>query len=496
MSSRIGIFVICALTWMLAHPVWASGKVALVIGNAEYEHVSRPNNPVNDATDIGAALARLGFEVTRLENVGLQDMRRGLQKFDDAASGAEIAVVFYAGHSVEVDKNNFLIPADTELQSAEEIEFETVSLDLVQRSLDGVTGLGLVILDACRDSPFANRVRQSGGARNILKVPARVDPTGKVLIAYAGKDGQCVADGTGRNSPYTKALLAHLEKPGLELGRLFRKVSATVREATGSKHQPVVYGSLPDEDIYLVGLLLEPEPSTPQDELPLTAPNPEGIEVALNLTANDRELVQRALNDAGFKAGAIDGVFGRKTRTALKGWQKRKGKPETGYLTEAQLAVLRSEGERSAERQREEAKAQIASRGRALRSKHGDEAMHWAARNGDVDVMKWLKAQGASVNERENNGGTPMHNAALKGDVAAMKWLKAQGASVNVRDKYGDTPMHDAAAGGHVAAMKWLKAQGASVNVRSNNGITPLGVAEQFSQVAVANWLRANGGRK
>ena len=130
------------LAGMLAHPTWASERVALVIGNSDHEHVSRLANPANDASDIGAALGRLGFDVTRLENTSYQDMRRGLQDFKRIASGAEMAVVFYAGHGIEVDKDNFLIPVDARLRTDGDIEFETVSLDLVARTVELSQGTG------------------------------------------------------------------------------------------------------------------------------------------------------------------------------------------------------------------------------------------------------------------------------------------------------------------------------------------------------------------
>ena len=185
MFLRILIVMSFMLAGMLAHPTRASERVALVIGNSDYEHVSRLANPTNDASDIGAALGRLGFDVTRLENTSYQDMRRGLQDFKRTASGAEMAIVFYAGHGIEVDKDNFLIPVDARLQTDGDVEYETVSLDLVARTVEGAGKLGLVILDACRDNPFAMAMERVGSPRSIGRGLARVEPAGGMLVAYA-----------------------------------------------------------------------------------------------------------------------------------------------------------------------------------------------------------------------------------------------------------------------------------------------------------------------
>ena len=146
-------------------PASASDRVALVIGNANYDHVPVLANPLNDASDIGAALDRLGFEVTRLENADQIALRRGLREFKLAASVSEMAVVFYAGHGIEVDNRNFLVPVDARLRSDDDVEFETVPLDLLSRAVDGAKDLGLIILDACRDNPFAVAMHRAGRRR-------------------------------------------------------------------------------------------------------------------------------------------------------------------------------------------------------------------------------------------------------------------------------------------------------------------------------------------
>ena len=250
---------------VLATPVSAGQRVALVIGNASYAHAPSLANPLNDATDMGAALERLGFAVTRMDNADQVELRRGLQQFSLAASASEMAVVFYAGHGIEVDKRNFLIPVDARLLSDAEVEFETVPLDLLSRAVDRAKGLRLIILDACRDNPFAVAMQRSGATRSIGRGLASVEPSGETLVAYAAKEGTVAADGEGRNSPYTAALLTHLEEPGLEVGLMFRKVRDAVLASTGGRQEPFVYGSLSSEGAYLAA---RPKPEPAPDPAP------------------------------------------------------------------------------------------------------------------------------------------------------------------------------------------------------------------------------------
>ena len=245
---------------VLATQVSAGQRVALVIGNAAYAHVSKLANPVNDAADLGAALDRLGFAVSHIENAGYAELRRGLQQFALAAAASEMAVVFYAGHGIEVDKRNFLIPVDARLRSDADVEFEAVPLDLLSRSVERAKGLRLIILDACRDNPFAAAMQRSGATRSIGRGLARVEPSGETLVAYAAKEGTVASDGEGRNSPYTTALLAHIEQPELEVGLMFRKVRDAVLATTGGRQEPFVYGSLSSQGVYLAARP-EPEPA-------------------------------------------------------------------------------------------------------------------------------------------------------------------------------------------------------------------------------------------
>ena len=225
-------------------PAIADQRVAMVIGNASYAHAPVLASPLNDAAKIAAALGRLGFAVTRVENAGYAALRRSLQQFASSASASEVALVFYTGHTIQVDQSNFLVPVDARLLSDGDVEFETVPLALVLRAVERAPGLRLIILDTSRRSPFAASMQRAGATRSIGRGLARVEPSSETLLAYAAKAGTLASEDARRNSPYSAALLRHLEEPGLGVSQMFRKVRKTVLATTNRRQEPIMYGSL------------------------------------------------------------------------------------------------------------------------------------------------------------------------------------------------------------------------------------------------------------
>ena len=431
-SSFIPALLTMALATICTHAM-AAPRVALVIGNASYAHAPALANPLNDAADVGAALGRLGFEVTRLENADRASLWSGLQEFALAASASEVAVVFYAGHGIEVDQRNFLVPVDARLASDRDVEFEAVPLELVSRAVGRASELRLVVLDACRENPFASRMQRAGATRSIGRGLARVEPRGDTLVAYAAKEGTVAADGDGRNSPYSEALLAHLEEPGLEIGLMFRKVRDSVVAFTGGRQHPFVYGSLSSRGVYLataptpvsgpapasvpvlssenaristeshaarayeaaervntvmafeavarrfpetvyadlaraqIGKLTEPGTQAigsgtaagaaassgatqPASSAPTPAgPTPEEMESSLGLERTARRWIQQGLASLGYGPGPADGLFGARTREAIRRYQVAKGFEATGYLSAGESEALVALGEESAQ---------------------------------------------------------------------------------------------------------------------------------------------------
>jgi Caspase domain len=250
-----GLSVSAALAGLGAAPASADGKrVALVIGNGAYRNVPALPNPANDAGDVAAAFKRLGFAVTLIANGTFEEMRRGLIGLGRDAADADMAAVFFAGHGMEINGENWLIPVDAELQKDTDAANEAISLGSVMLQVSSTKSLGLIILDACRNNPFAAKMRRSLSLRAADRSGlGRIEPVGNVLVAYAARDGTTALDGDGRNSPFTAALLHNIETPGVEVTFMFRNVRDDVMEATRNEQQPFVYGSLSRKAIYLAG---------------------------------------------------------------------------------------------------------------------------------------------------------------------------------------------------------------------------------------------------
>ncbi len=181
------------------------------------------------------------------------EMRRALRDFSAKSRDADYAIVYYAGHGIEVDGTNYLIPIDAVLDQDGDAYDEAVALDRVLQAIEPAKKLRLVILDACRDNPFARTMKRSFTGRSSVRGLAGVEP-GKpnTLIAFAAKGGSIADDGHGANSPYTNALLKHLATPGLDLRKAFGLVRDDVIKATDSKQEPFLYGSLGGADVVLV----------------------------------------------------------------------------------------------------------------------------------------------------------------------------------------------------------------------------------------------------
>ena len=239
---------------LVCQPAWAAKRVALVIGNSAYQNVALLPNPVNDGAVIAATLKGAGFDVVdSRHDLSASEMRRALRDFADRAHDADIALVYYAGHGMEVDGTNYLIPVDAKLERDADVYDEALSLDRVLVSIEPAKQLRLVILDACRDNPFAKSMKRTLASRAIGRGLAQIEPTNpNTLIAYSAKAGSTAMDGDSKNSPFTIALSKHLTKPGLDVRRAFGFVRDDVLKTTSNRQEPFVYGSLGGEDLPLV----------------------------------------------------------------------------------------------------------------------------------------------------------------------------------------------------------------------------------------------------
>ncbi len=241
-------------------------RVALVIGNSAYQHVAELKNPRNDARDIAKALKSIGFDDVDLkEDLDYRAMRMALRQFVQSSQGTELTFVFYAGHSIEVNKKNYLVPVDAKLANVVDVDFEAIQLDQVRTASSSASKLKMIILDACRNNPFKMAGRSS--TRSVGRGLAIVEANTNELIAYSAKEGTTAQDGEeSRNSPFTTALLKNLKKPGIEVGVMFRVIRDDVLSATSNQQEPYTYASLSGEPMFLNG--------QPTIVAPSTAPRP------------------------------------------------------------------------------------------------------------------------------------------------------------------------------------------------------------------------------
>lgn len=229
-------------------------RVALVIGNGEYAHSPKLANPARDAKAVANSLRAVGFQsVTVASDLSREGLIGALRTFSREAEKADWVMVYYAGHGIEVGGVNYLIPVDAKLESDRDASFEAVSLDQVLTAVDGAKKIKLVILDACRDNPFAAQMRRTVATRSIGRGLGRIEPEGATLVVYAAKHGQTALDGDAANSPFAAALVKRMATPDVEINKIFRLVRDDVLDTTGGRQEPFTYGSLPGrEDFYFV----------------------------------------------------------------------------------------------------------------------------------------------------------------------------------------------------------------------------------------------------
>jgi hypothetical protein len=288
---RAVIALVCAamLTCFAAGPSQADKRVALVVGNSGYQNVARLANPSNDATAMAQMFKSAGFNVVDLRlDVGNLDFKRALRNFEDEASGADIAVVFFAGHGLEINGTNYMIPVDARLASDRDARDEAIALDRIFEAVDGAKRLRLVIIDACRDNPFLVTMKRQASARTTSRGLVRVEPPGAdTLIVYAARAGTTADDGRGEHSPFTTALLNNLGVPGLDIRIAFGQVVDEVKRITGNRQEPYWYGSLGGGAISIVPPPRQPAPPISEQTQPLVADIKADYEVAKEMGTKD-----------------------------------------------------------------------------------------------------------------------------------------------------------------------------------------------------------------
>ena len=226
-------------------------RIALVIGNGQYKEAPLLN-PVNDAQAIAKALTRSGFKVTLKENVGRAEMQVALREFGDALRKGGVGLFYFAGHGVQVKGRNFLIPVDADIQREDEVAYNSVDANQVLDKMEAASNrLNIVILDACRNNPFARSFRSSGAGL------AQMDAPVGSFIAFATAPGSVASDGQGSNGLYTQHLLRAMQRPGVKIEDVFKDVRAGVRRDSNGRQVPWENTSLEGDFIFV------PKPAAP-----------------------------------------------------------------------------------------------------------------------------------------------------------------------------------------------------------------------------------------
>lgn len=233
--------VMTAAIWSVSSPVYAEKRVALIIGNSDYQNIPKLENPRNDALLMASTLKQLGFI---LVNDGAQlDLDKAaldsaVQKFSVLVQGADVGMFYYAGHGIQVRGSNYLVPVNSNPAREADVDFQMVDVNVVLRQMEAAgTKLNLLVLDACRNNPFGGTgLRAANGGLAQMRAPEGT------LISFATQPGNVAQDGDG-NSPYTKALAATVLKPGLDIFRTFNEVGLAVKRSTGGEQQPWVSSS-------------------------------------------------------------------------------------------------------------------------------------------------------------------------------------------------------------------------------------------------------------
>jgi len=363
------VLAVAALLLLACQPAYAEKRVALVLGNSAYQNAAALPNPVNDASVMASTLKAAGFDFVEFRrDLSAVETRRALREFGDRARDADIAVVYYAGHGIEVDGANYLIPVDAKLERDTDVYDEALSLDRVLVAIEPAKKLRLVILDACRDNPFAKSMKRTLATRAIGQGLAKVEPTSpNVLIAYSAKAGSTAADGDGKNSPFTLALSKYLPTPGLDVRRAFGYVRDDVLKTTNNRQEPFVYGSLGGEDVSLVPAPAKPAPvaAAPVAAAPAAAaPTPQSE------ARRDYELALQIGNKSAmnaFLAQYPDGYYASLARLQLEKFaaeDARVSATEKARLAEQERARLVAEGAQKTQQAKAESDAKAAEQAR------------------------------------------------------------------------------------------------------------------------------------
>jgi hypothetical protein len=263
---------------LVSGSAWATAdRVALVIGNGAYASANRLPNPPNDAADIARALREIGFDVVEGIDLDRRGMEDKIRAFGERLGTATTALFFYAGHGMQVAGRNYLVPTDAKLQRPGDLSLDTIDVQMVLDQMDSRPRVNLVFLDACRDNPLARNFAGTSRSLAVGQGLASIQSAVGTMIAFATEPDKVALDGSGRNSPFTAALLKHIREPGVDIAVMMRRVRNDVLAATSQQQVPWDHSSLTDSVILVPG---NPQTTAPAPPPPVTPPRPPEPQIA------------------------------------------------------------------------------------------------------------------------------------------------------------------------------------------------------------------------
>ncbi|MGC1504620.1 MAG: caspase domain-containing protein [Sulfitobacter sp.] len=363
--------IVAILVTGMTHQAHAE-RVALVVGNAQYDNVAPLSNPRNDAEAISAVLRELGFKVFDGYDLTRSAFEDLIRNFARGAHDAETALFYYAGHGLEVGSVNYLIPTDAKISDETDLKFETINLNDVLGFMERAQRTNLIFLDACRDNPMARNLSLNMGTRSVAvgRGLAPVDTGVGTMIAYSTQPGNVALDGDMRHSPFTEALLDHIATPKLDVEIMMRRVRRDVMQETGGQQVPWSSSSLTGSFVFQLSPDYPPAesakpqpaasvpPETVRDPVPEAAlavlgpivpvTPPDDSSAALRTEPpSTRDLARKAqseLNRLGCNAGVEDGIWGRNSKDALTRLAKYAPLSDVSELDPSEVLLDQMEG--------------------------------------------------------------------------------------------------------------------------------------------------------
>jgi uncharacterized caspase-like protein len=434
----------------------------LLIGNGRYQHNATLANPPNDAADMAAALKKDGFTVTLLTDASRKTMEQAVRAFGNSLKNPDaVGMFYYSGHGAQADGENFLIPVDADIQAADELAYSAVDAESVLAKMRSAGNkINIVVLDACRDNPFpgSSRSAEKGLAVVRVKVPESV-------IVYATDPGSTASDGTGRNSPFTKAFLENMDVPGQDITQVMKRVTSRVQTETDGKQTPWVSTNLTKDFAFRS----TPSPTVVPSVRPPAAPT-----ITVTRLYGSLE-VTTMTGGTLYLDGKAMGEVPAGTKAKLDSVEIGKRSLELHYpdgQVEQHTAMVEAETGVTLPFTYRKAPAQAWSESQKT---HFFEL----AKTGTPQDVQGAIDNGADINALDNEGSTPLMYAAEYNNPDVVTTLLRAGADVNTKDKQGMTALMCAAQiNQNPEVITVLLKAGADLKAQDNRmGLTPLGYA-------------------